>query len=347
MLDPTSNEPLAFQFSSAGLRAILDFIGEATGINVIYDEQFQDRSYTVRLEGVAVEEALAQILTANQHFYKVLNSRSVLIIPDTPQKRARYEEQVIRTFFISHANVAELATLLTQVVRAPTLSVQPQIVPNVLSNTITVRATTTVADVIAQVITANDKPRAEVVVDVSILEVNRERARQFGLDLSQYSVGTLFSPSSTSSDQAGSGERVESTFNAGLLSDGINAADFYLGVPTAIIRFLETDSETRMIAKPQLRGQEGAELTLNLGDDIPVPSTSFTAIATGGVAVNPLTSFEYRAVGVNLIMTPRVTYDNEIILDLEVENSTLGANIAVAGQQLPTFGTRRVITRLR
>ena len=347
LLDPSSGEFLGFQFNNASLRDILDFIGNATGINVTYDQQFQDRTYTVRLEEVTIEEALNQILNANQHFYKVLNTRSVIIVPDTPQKRAQYEEQVIRTFYVSHADVAELATLLTQVVRAPALAIQPQIVPNTTSNTITVRATTPVAAIIEQVIAANDKPRAEVVVDVQILEVNRERAREFGLDLTQYSIGGLFSPTSVRPTGTAPNAVASSPFNANLLSSGISPSDFYLAVPAAIIDFLESDSETRLVAKPQLRGQEGTQLTLNLGDDIPVPSTSFTAIATGGVAVNPLTSFEYRAVGVNLLMTPRVTYDDEIILDLEVENSTLGANIDVAGQALPTFGTRRVITRLR
>ena len=346
LLNPASEEPLGIQFRNASLRDILDFIGNATGINVAYDQQFQDRLYSIELDGVTIEEALDQILTANQYFYKVVSAGTVMIVPDTPQKRAQYEEQVIRTFYVSHADVSELATLLTQVVRAPTLAVQPQIVPNTTSNTITVRATTAIAGVIEQVIAANDKPRAEVVVDVEILEVNRERAREFGLDLTQYSIGGLFSPSSRPTAGGGPDSLASGAFSADLLS-GVSASDFYLAVPAAIIDFLESDSETRLVAKPQLRGQEGSQLTLNLGDDIPVPSTSFTAIATGGVAVNPLTSFEYRAVGVNLLMTPRVTYDNEIILDLEVENSTLGPNIDVAGQPLPTFGTRRVITTLR
>ena len=126
LLDPSSGEFLGFQFNNASLRDILDFIGNATGINVTYDQQFQDRAYTVQLEEVTIEEALNQILNANQHFYKVLNTRSVIIVPDTPQKRAQYEEQVIRTFYVSHADVAELATLLTQIVRAPTLAIQPQ-----------------------------------------------------------------------------------------------------------------------------------------------------------------------------------------------------------------------------
>ena len=114
-----------------------------------------------------------------------------------------------------------------------------------------------------------------------------------------------------------------------------------------MIRFLEQDTHNRLVAQPQIRGQEGAELELNLGQDIPVPTTAFTPLAAGGASFNPLTSFQYRPVGVILRMTPRVTYENEIILDLEVENSTLGASILVAGQSLPTFGSRKVVTRLR
>ena len=339
LLDPASAEPLRLQFTDAGLQDILDFIGNATGINVTYDQQFQDRAYSVRLSGVTIEEALDQILTANQYFYKVINSRSLIVVPDTPQKRAQYEEQVIRTFYISNADVQELATLLSQIVRVPQMAVQPQIVPNITSNTITVRATTAVTAIIEQVIASNDKPRAEIVVDIVILEVNRERAREFGLDLTQYAIGAVFSPDAVPSNPSAP----EAVGAAPLVRSG----DFFLSVPSAVVNFLETDSETRLVAKPQLRGQEGATLTLNLGDDIPVPATAFTPIATGGAAVNPLTSFNYRPVGVIVEMTPRVTYENEIILDLVVENSTLGPNINVAGQPLPTFGSRKVITRLR
>ena len=341
LLDPSSNELLSLQFGQAQLRDTLGAIGSMTGINVTFDQAFQDRVYSVRLDGVTVEEALDQILTATQNFYKVLNPRSLIVIPDNPMKRAQYEEQVIRTFFVSHADVAELVAMLQQIARTQTMTSQPSIVANPTSNTVTVRATVPTMGVIERLIAASDKPRAEIVVDVEILEVNRERAREFGLDLTSYSVGALFSPSSSPSDGA------DQSFNANLLSQGVSAADFYLAVPAAVLNFLETDSETRLVASPQLRGQEGTELTLNLGDDVPVPSTAFTPIAAGGVGVNPLTSFEYRSVGVNLIMTPRVTYENEIILDLEVENSTLGPSINVAGQALPTFGTRRVITTLR
>ena len=340
LLQPASGEPLSLRFVDQSVQNILDFIGNATGVNINYDQQFQDTRYSVQLDGVTVEEALDQILMANQYFYKVLGPRNVMVVPDTPQKRLQYEDQVIRTFYVSHTDVTELATLLQQIIRggAPT-PVQPQIVPNALSNTITVRATPAVTAVVERVIAANDRPRAEIIVDIEILEVNRERARAFGLDLSQYSVGAVFAPDAAVADLSAAPDFA--------LPPLTRSGDFFFSVPSAIVDFLESDAETRVVAKPQLRGQEGAELTLNLGEEVPIPTTAFTPIAAGGATVNPLTSFEYKDVGVNVSMVPRVTFENEIILDLEVENSTLGPSLEVAGNSLPTFGSRSVVTTLR
>jgi general secretion pathway protein D len=136
-------------------------------------------------------------------------------------------------------------------------------------------------------------------------------------------------------------------FNLNTITRGISTADFYLSVPSAVVHFLEGDTQTRQIAKPQLRGAEGQKITLNLGREVPVPSTVFTPVAQGGASFNPLTSFNYRTVGVIIEMTPRVTFENEIILDLLVESSSLGPNQTVGGQALPSFNARRVNTRLR
>ena len=349
LLNPASRDPLVLDFRETSLQDLIDFIGDATGINISYDEQFQDREVSVRIDGLTLEETLDHVLSINQSFYKVLNPRAIIVIPETPQKRGQYAEQVIRTFYVSHADVQELSQLLSQIVRAPQMAVQPAVIPNTVANTITIRATTEVAAIIERVIAANDKPAAEVVIDVEILEVNRERAKGIGLNLTDYAIGGIFSPEVAPPNEAIAPSAVGSPppFNLNTVSRGVSTADFYLGVPAAVVRFLETDSNTNLIAKPQLRGQEGQTMTLNLGEDIPVPTTAFTAIAAGGAAVNPLTSFNYRAVGVIVEMTPRVAYEDEIILDLVVENSTLGANIDVAGTSLPTFGSRRVETTLR
>ena len=351
------NETLPeIRFNNTSIRDILNFIAAATGVNITYDRDYQDRAYTVQLTGVTLEQALTQILSANQLFYKVINQNTIMVIPDTAQKRANYEDQVIRTFYVSHADATELSQMINTIIRVPAMAVQPMIAPNKTSNTITIRATTAVAAIIEKMIDANDKPRAEIVIDVQILEVNRGRAKTFGVDLSNYQIGAVFSPESdprSSTGGTGTGTtntttiNTTPTFNLNTITRGVSTADFYLAVPSAVVHFLETDTETKLIAKPQLRGAEGQKITLNLGDDIPVPSTVFTPLATGGANTNPLTSFNYRPVGINVEMTPRVTIEGDVILDLLVENSTRSTDVNVAGQNLPSFGTRKVTTRLR
>src|SRR5688572_1061357 len=143
-------EPI--RFNQAQLRDILTSIGMATGINIQYDSTFQDRPYTVNLEGVTLEQALNQILTANQLFYKVVNQRTIMVIPDNNQKRLQYDEQVVQTFFISHADPQELAQMLNTVVRLPGTQTPPQVVPNKSNNTLTVRGTANVVAIIERII---------------------------------------------------------------------------------------------------------------------------------------------------------------------------------------------------
>lgn len=342
LLNPASREPIDLRFANASTKDILDFIGDSTGINVTYERDFRPQPFSITLNRVTLEEALQQIMSANQLWYKVINDRTILIIPDNNQKRQQYEEQVIRTFYVSHADPQELAQLVQQITRLPGAPIQPTVAVNKTANTITVRATAGVAEIVEKLIEANDRPRAEVVVDVEILEVSRARAKEFGLNLGDYSVGTIFSP-----EQAPTSGQATPPFNLNTVTRGISAADFYMTVPQAVAKFLATDSQTRSIAKPQLRGMEGQKLTLNLGDEIPVPSTTFTPFAAGGAATNPLTSYQYKSVGVILEITPRVTYEGEIVLDISVESSNVGDSINVAGQALPTFGSRRAVTRLR
>jgi general secretion pathway protein D len=345
LLNPASREPLRVQFNNASLRDVLNFIGTTTGINITYDQQFVDKPYTVNLEGVTLEEALQQILSANQYYYKIQNPRTIIVIPDQPQKHTQYDEIVVRVFYVSHADATELAQLVNSIMRIPQMPLPPMVMPNKAANTITVRATAPVVDVIDRIIRANDKPRAEVVLDVEILEVDRERIKRYGINLSAYSLNLIFSPELAPPNTPT--VTAPPPFNLNTISQGISTADFYLGVPTAVVNFLESDSHSKTLAKPQLRGSEGTKMTLNLGQDVPVISTVFGAAAAGGFATIPQSSYNYRSVGVNMDITPRVTYEGEIIVELALENSSIGQNVDVAGQSIPSFNSRKVSTHLR
>jgi general secretion pathway protein D len=378
VLNPASREPLNLSFPNTSLRDVLNFIANATGINVTYDRDVQDRLVQINLNGVTLEQALNQIMAMNQVAYKIVSERSIFVFPDTQPKHAVYDEQVVRTFYVSHADATELTQTLSTIIRLPGVAVVPAIVANKTANTITVRATAPVVQIIEKIIQQNDKPRAEIVVDVEILEVDRSRTKVYGINLSDYALGTIFSPevspNATTTTTAGgatggggtgtvaggtqtsttagvstppTGVKPPPPFNVNTISRGVSAADFYLAVPTAIVNFLETDAHTRIIAKPQIRGAEGAKFTLKLGDKVPVISTSYTPIATGGAGVNPLSSYQYQDVGVNLDLTPRVTLEGDILMDLTVEDTSRKADVIIAGVNIPSFGQRTVTTRLR
>lgn len=372
ILNPASREPLNIRFNNVSLRDILGTIGSSTGINISYDREVQDRAATVQLDAVTLEQALNQIMTMNQLSYKVLSDRSIFVFPDTPPKHAQYDEQVVRTFYLSHADATEVSQILSTIIRLPGIAVQPAIAANKTANTLTVRGTSSVVQILERIIAQNDKPRAEIVIDVEIIEVDRTRAKNYGLNLSEYAVGGIFSPEvspngATSGAAPGTGTSTGTTstaatssvtpsgalgksppaFNLNTISRGVSTSDFYLAVPTAIVRFLESDTRNKVIAKPQLRGAEGGKLSLKIGDQIPIISTSYTPIATGGAGVNPLSSYQYKDVGVNIDMTPTITLEGDIRLDLTLESLSRKSDVVIGGVNIPSFGNRSVTTRLR
>jgi type II secretory pathway component GspD/PulD (secretin) len=344
LLNPASRAPIDWRFGpNASLRDILTFIGNATGINITYDPTFQERGVTINLTGT-LEQALNTLLSSNNYFYSVIDEKTIVVAADTPANRLKYERQVAITIPIFYADVTELTTMLTQITRTTAGgNVPPVIIPNKTANTITVRGTQAVVDVIRQLVATNDKPRAEITLDVEILEVNRSRVKELGLELAPANqIGAIFSP-----EQAPGTDGSTSTFNLNTISQGVSTADFYLAVPQALVNFLETDTQTKVLAKTQLRGAEGSQLILNIGAREPYLTTTFSPIATGGANVNPLSSYSFEQVGISVQATPRVTDEGDIMLTLALKNSALGPQRTVGGSPAPSFTNREVTTQLR
>ena len=317
ILNPASREPLNLRFTNASLRDILERPRQRhRHQHHLRPRRARIAPTTVQLDGVTLEQALQQIMSVNQLSYKVLSERSILVFPDTPQKHAQYDEQVVRTFYVSHADATELTQLLSSIIRLPGMAgAAGHPVQQDRQHHHRPRHHARSSQIIERIIAQNDKPRAEIVFDVEILEVNRTRAKQYGLNLSEYALGGVFSPevspgatrprppparggapatttTTTGTSTPPTGVPSPPPFNLNTISRGVSTSDFYLAVPTAFVRFLESDTQTKLVAKPQLRGAEGTKLTLKLGDADPVISTSYTPIATGGAGVNPLSSFQ-------------------------------------------------------
>lgn len=344
---PNSAARLSFRFAAgSSVMGILRYIAEAGGFNVVFDGAFNDRSapFAITLDDATLEQALDLVLTSANLFQAPLDARTIVVAPDTLQNRQRYEPQVVRTFRLRSARAAELASLVIGVVADPLIQrPRPQVQPDEVANTLTVRGSQAAVESIARIIEDNDVPAAEVVVDVRILEVDRARAAAFGTNLAAINAGIEYAPTGLPSKASpGGGWGQVDTLLAGLWT-----SDFFVTLPDVVVGFLETDAHTRVLARPSLRGSAGTRLTAAFGDEIPVPSTTFSMVGGDPGAVGRFAAVTYRPVGIVVSVTPRVTADDEVVLELEVEHSRRAADVSVAGQMLPSFGTRRVRTTLR
>jgi general secretion pathway protein D len=332
-LGPAAQEPLGLSFRNASLKETYQARGKAAGVNFVFDPQFQDSPITLDLRDVPFEQALSALGSVGRTFHRVLDSKVVMVVPDTPSKRREFEQQVVKTFFLSNADLKETIDLLRIVLGARRVAPVPG------ANALTINDAPDKVAAAERIVEVVDKQRAEVVVEVEILEVNRTRLKEYGIEITsaidgiEGVAGAIF-PSPTRNGQPLTLE--DNPYERGNL--------IITSLPGVIYRLLRTDASTRLLANPQLRTSEGQTAQARFGDQVPVPVTTFSPIAVGGTAQQPITSFEYKNVGVNIDITPRVHHDGEVTLALKLEVSSVGP---VFLQNLPTFNSRTVNSVIR
>jgi len=341
VLSPRSQAPITLDFTEQNLSRIFEALSKLSGVNILLDRDFADSQVDVRLSGVSFEQALEQITFVNRLFFKVLNQNTVIIVPETAQKRRMYDENLLQTFYLQSADVNETVGLITK------LAGIQKVAGNEALGSVTVIGTPDEIAAVGRIIQANDKARGEVVVEIQILEVNRDAVKAFGIELSNYEVDATFSPTG----QEGEVDSGFTNVRAHVLSS-LNLADFIVSIPSSVFaRFLQTDSNVRILASPKLRAAEGQQTQLRVGTEVPIPQTTFTATQAGAQTFAPATSFTYRNVGVTVDLTPSVNSGGEITLELVAEFSLIGddRNVGTGTNPLivPTFLTRSVTGTLR
>jgi general secretion pathway protein D len=339
VLSPRSPAPITLNFTETSLQKILETLAKVAGVNILFDQDYRDKKADAKLSGVSFQEALDRITFVNKLFYKVLDQNTIIVVPETPAKRRSYEEQVLRTFYLANADATEMLNLVK------TLSGLTKALANKELGSLTVVGAADKVALAERVIAENDKAKGEVMIEIEILNVDINKAKDYGLKLSNYGAGVAFSPPGSTTDATSGLTSVRAQFLSSL-----NLSDFVVSVPSSLFaQFLQTESTSKILASPKLRAAEGKKTTLRIGQEVPVPVTTFQATQTGGTTFSPATSFQYRNVGVNLDITPKVNPSGDISLELNAEFSLLGQPTLLAGQSLPTFLTRNVtgILRLR
>jgi len=336
VLDPSSREPVTLVFPKPKpVKEIYDAIGKAYGFNVIFDPKLKDDRLPVELRDVTAERALEIVMQAAGHFYKVLDPKTIVVAEDNPQNRRDYEDLVIKTFFLSNADVKEVDKLLRSLIEARRLSTNEQL------NAITLRDTADKVAIAEKLITVNDKAKAEVLVDVELLEVDTGDQSEIGMSLSTYSFILGVDTAAISPDAP------EGT---SFLSDLSNIAreNMFVNVPSVTINLIKSTGRAWVLAQPQLRITEGEKASLHLGERVPIPVTSFNTSNTVGGNVVPITSFQYQDIGIKIEVEPRVHHNREVTLKLTVEVSQLGETVPVGpNQEAVTIGTRTITSVIR
>jgi general secretion pathway protein D len=350
VLGPGAQEPLGLSFRSASLREAYQALGKTVGVNFVFDPEFRDQTISIDLREVPFDQALNALSTVGKTFYRVVDSRIVQVVPDTPAKRREMEQQVVKTFFLSNADLRETIDLLRIVLGARRIAPLPG------ANALTINDTPDKVAAAERIIDVVDKQRAEVMVEVEILEVNRTKLKEYGIEITSGTgegiSGAIF-PSTTVNEVTARdalGNPTVITPRPITLGDNPYKKSNLLitSLPGVIYRLLKTDTSTRLLANPQLRTAEGATAQARFGDQIPVPVTTFSPLASGGISQQPITSFDYKNVGVNIDITPRVHHDNDVTLVLKLEVSSVAQSVGVAGvQNLPTFNSRQVTSVIR
>jgi len=341
-IKPLSRAPINLKMSNDA-KIVFDTIGKLAGLTVIYDPDFPARRITVELNNVTMEQALEIVSLESKAFVKPVTENIIFVIPDQPQKRRDYEEQVVKTFYVSNTvqpqDLTEIVTGLRQLLdlkRIQQLNSQ---------NAIIVRDTPDKLLLAEKMIRDIDKAKPEVVVQVEVLEARTDRLRDLGI-LPGQTASIAINPNTTSSSSSSTSTTANNGINLNQLRH-LNGTDIVFTLPSATANAILSDTSTRIIQNPEVRSVDGQTAKLRIGDRIPIATGSFQAGvgvgSTGGAGfVNPLvnTQFTYLDVGVNIDLTPRVHPNRDVSLKLKVEVSSHTGDQAIGGITQPIISQR-------
>ena len=342
ILEASSDKPISLNFPQPKpIKQIYLALAAGVGINVIFDPQLKDENVSIVLTNIEFQKALETLMRQENHFYKVIDDKTILIAADNPQNRKTYEDLVLRTFYLSNGDLTDVSNAIRSLLQTTRISV------NKAENSITLRDTADKVAIAERIVEQNDKQLSEVVIDVELLQINSDKMQDLGLILSAYSIGAAL-PAPGGTTDLGSTLAAGGAFTWDQLKKAsINSLGFT--IPSqATVNFIKNNTDAELLAKPQLRISEGQKAQLIIGDKVPIPTTTFNTGTTVGGNIVPVTSFQYQDVGIKIDVEPRVHHNKEITLKLTVEVSNLNGSITVTqGQSQPIIGTRTISSNIR
>jgi general secretion pathway protein D len=318
-------KPVTLQFRDTSLRMVFEALSRTTGLNVIFDRDVRpDLKTTIFVRDATVGDSVNMILLQNQLAKKVLNANTLFIYPATSAKQREYQDLKVRTFQISNADAKYLQNMLKTVLKLRDISYDER------SNTLVIRDTADAVAVAEKVIAAHDMPDAEVMLEVEVLEVARDRLSD---------IGILWPDNATISTPP-------SVETLGQLRD-LSAGQLLITPLSARINLKLQDTDANLLASPRIRTRNKEKARIMIGDKVPVITNSVTPIQTGSAVVTGTVT--YLDVGIKLEVEPQIYSEGDvgIRLNLEVSNIVKEVRNLQSGTLAYQIGTRSAQTNLR
>lgn len=342
-------------------KVIYETVGKLAGINVLFDPDYTSKRIKVELNSVSLEEALQIVALESKTFWRAVTQNTIFVAADTPAKRKDVEQSVIKTFYLSNLSqpteLQDVVNALRQILEISRIQPLPS------EGAIVVRGTPDQVALAGKLVGDLDKSKPEVVVDVAVMQINKDRKRTLGLSpptsatlALQPNVNTTSVVNNTNNgtntnngltNTTVNGTNGNNSINLNSLAN-LNATDFQVTITPATISALFSDSNTKLIQNPQIRSVDGQKASLKIGDRVPVATGSFQP-GIGGVGINPLvnTQFQYLDVGVNVDVTPRIHANGDVTLKIAMDISSVTGTSNIGGIDQPIIGQRKIEHEVR
>lgn len=324
-LKTKDNRSVVLQFRDASTKMVFEVLARQTGINFIFDKDIKsDGTTTIFVQNVAVEQAIDLVLGQNQLARQVLSDNMVLIYPNTPAKQAEYQDQIVRTFYLTNAEPKHAMEMLKTMLNAKTLFVDER------AGAVVIRDTPEAVRMAERLIASIDVPESEVMMEVEVLELTRTTMQELGIKYPQHV--TL-----TPTPLAGEPLVVEDIKNQ-------DSTTIQVSSISATIDLAKSVGTTNVLASPRIRARNHEKANILIGQRVPV-ITSSTVVSGGGEGTN--TNVQYVDVGLKLSVEPTIYLDGDVAINVNLEVSTIISVVVVENTQAYQLGTRNASTLLR
>ena len=325
-LKSSLRKPVTMEFRDALLKNIFEVLSRSSGINFVFDRDIRpELKATIFVRDTTIEDAVRFLLTTNQLEMKVLNDSTILVYPNLPNKLKDYQELTVKSFYLANADVKQTLNLIKTVVKTRDVFIDERL------NMLTMRDTPEAIRMAEKLIAAQDLPEPEVMLELEVLEIGRNRLTDLGIR-----YPTQISAGLQGAGGAGTLTLAETKRSFAPLTR-LNITD-----PAIILNLQQQDSDANLLANPRIRVKNREKAKIHIGDKLPVITTTSTA----NVGISD--SVTYLDVGLKLDVEPNVYLEDEVGIKVGLEVSNIVQQITSANGTLTyRLGTRNTATSLR